>query len=228
MRCAAQVEPLTAIGGRGCLLVGARNPLGTVEADRRVHLSPLTAEHSVALLLRWLGDDPGEATDVRALADVCEGHPLALRIVAARLIDRPGRPVRLLLDRLADDDCALEELHTTELSLRTSIQAAIRGLTPGAQAALAALAAAGAFDTATAARRLGRPAVTTERLLDELARAYLVAVVGFGRYQVPRFVRLVVGKRRPRTDGRRPPVPDQMEQQPEYVHAPQPISQSGV
>ena len=207
VRCAAQVEPLTAIGGRGCLLVGARNPLGTVEADRRVHLSPLTTDQSVALLQRWLGDhnplygrepadgrEPGrEAADRRALAEVCEGNPLALRIVAARLIDRPGRPARHLLDRLADDDSALDEWHTPELSLRTSVQAAIRGLTPGAQAALAALAPAGAFDTATAAHRLGQPAVTAERMLDELARAYLVTVVGFGRYRVPRFVRLVVG-----------------------------------
>jgi DNA-binding SARP family transcriptional activator len=188
--CGAQVEPLTALGGRGFLLVGARHPLGTVEADRRVHLSPLTTEQSVALLGRWLGADRADAADLRTLAELCEGLPVALRIVAAHLIDRPGRPVRQLRARLADDDRALDELHTAELSLRTGIRAAVRGLTPETRAALPALASAGVFGTTAAARLLGRPAAATESILDELARAYLVTVVGFGRYRMPRFVRL--------------------------------------
>ncbi len=102
---AAQVRPLLP-SGAGCgTLVTSRQPLAGLSDVRQLRVGPLTIPDAIALLSHWVGAErvAAEPEAATAIAEWCECLPLALRIVGARLVARPGWPLAELRDRLADE-----------------------------------------------------------------------------------------------------------------------------
>src|SRR5690348_6285549 len=85
-----QVRPLLPGDGAGRVLVTARRLLAGLEGVRRLNLEPLSLSHATQLLTGILGPraaaEQGSALD--QLAGLCEGMPLALRIIGNRLVSR--------------------------------------------------------------------------------------------------------------------------------------------
>ncbi|MEU6748502.1 ATP-binding protein, partial [Spirillospora sp. NPDC046719] len=93
-----QAAPLLPADGRTAAIVTSRHRLGMLNM-RKVDIGVLPAEDAVTLLRRAMAIlDPGDTRiedhpgDAAAIARLCGGLPLALRIVAALLADEPWPP----------------------------------------------------------------------------------------------------------------------------------------
>ncbi|GLY80625.1 ATP-binding protein [Actinoallomurus iriomotensis] len=187
------------------VIVTSRNTLSSLAAHR-VGLTPLDAEESVRLLDRALrrtvpGDDrvaagPGDA---ERLAELCGRLPLALRIVAALLLDDPHRSLsaevaalgeaRDRLDRLRYDDVdeqgralgvrAAFDLSYARLGEEQSRAFDLLGVVPGPD-----------FGPDTAAVVLDRTPPEAERLLADLTRLHLIRGHPGRRWDMHDLVRL--------------------------------------
>lgn len=108
---ADQVRPLLPAGPGGAVVVTSRMGLAGLVATHGgwVHrLGAFTPEESRALLVAVLGAErvAAEPEAARELAELCGHYPLALRIVSARLLTRPGLPLRDGVGWVADDPLA--------------------------------------------------------------------------------------------------------------------------
>ncbi|HEY8471932.1 MAG TPA: BTAD domain-containing putative transcriptional regulator [Natronosporangium sp.] len=196
---AEQVRPLLP-GSPGCLvLVTSRDRLsGLVARDgaRRLTLDVLTADEALTLLARLLGAErvDRERADAVELARACAFLPLAIRIAAAYLADRPREAIGDLVakltagDRLSlmqvddDEDSAVRAaLEISYLRLPTEIRRMFRllGLVPGEDFTIAAAAAIAGATTSAAGR-----------LLDKLAGAHLIHEQSPGRFRFHDLLRL--------------------------------------
>lgn len=129
-----QLRPLLP-GAAGCaVLATSRSRLGSVEATRRVEVGGLPESESVRLLAAVLGADrvDAEPDAARALAAGCGYLPLALRIAAGRLSNRPQWRLGTLADRLADQRARLDELHLDDLDVRATFVLSYQQLDPEA------------------------------------------------------------------------------------------------
>jgi len=114
-RSSEQVRPLLP-GAPGCLvLITGRVRLdGLIATEGAVPLplSALPLPDAVELIARLAGPErcAADATSVRALAELCDRLPLALRIAATRLATHPEWPVAALVTALTDARNRLAEL----------------------------------------------------------------------------------------------------------------------
>ncbi|WP_406200691.1 transcriptional regulator [Kitasatospora sp. NBC_01560] len=174
-----QVRPLLPGGGATRTLVtGVRPAPAALEGALLVRLGPLSPTEAARLLARIAGAgrlaaDPESAARI---AEHCDRLPLALRIAATRLADRPHWAPARLADRLATEDRRLAELRFGSLDLAAALRPALDALDAPAAAALAVLAdAALAVLTAPdAAALLDLPLPDADDLLDRLADARLL------------------------------------------------------
>ena len=173
-RDATQVRPLLP-GNESCaVLVTSRSRLAALAATDRVPVDGLGEDESLALLSAMLGADRVAAEPAAAaeLARHCGCLPLALRVSAARLINRPQWPVQLLADRLADERARLDELAVGDLDVRASFLLSYQQLPPEAAHAFRLWSLAGhALPDAAAAAMLGvrrRPADAAAEILSDL------------------------------------------------------------
>ncbi|MFJ3747012.1 ATP-binding protein [Streptomyces albidoflavus] len=100
---AAQVRPLIPAGPSVTVVTSRTRLLGlALDGGHAVPLEPLDGESALALLVSALGPGRAEAqqAEARALAELCGGLPLALRVVGSRLAARPGRPLAAALREL--------------------------------------------------------------------------------------------------------------------------------
>jgi DNA-binding SARP family transcriptional activator len=116
-RDTAQVRPLLP-GGPGCLvLVTSRVQLAGLVAAvdaSPIPLDPLSPDEARELLLRRIGADR-TAAEPAAVAEIlarCAGLPLALAIVAARVVTRPNLPLGALAEELGGTHDRLGGLRT--------------------------------------------------------------------------------------------------------------------
>lgn len=105
---AAQVRPLIPATADCVVVVTSRAPLEELVFDGAevVHLAPLDEASARELLAGLIGTQrvAAEPVAVTALARICGGLPVALRICGAQLAGpRRNKPVSWLSDRLADD-----------------------------------------------------------------------------------------------------------------------------
>ncbi|MFJ3928191.1 BTAD domain-containing putative transcriptional regulator [Streptomyces sp. NPDC090022] len=200
----AQVRPLLPGGGRArTVITGVRPALAALEGTRLIRLGPLTPAEATGLLARIAGT-PRLAADpesVARIAEYCDRLPLALRIAAARLADRPDRPPARLADRLAAEDRRLAELRIGSLDITAALRPALDALDSPAAAALAALATTGlpVLTPVDAAALLDLPLPEAEDTLDRLADARLLEPLAtadaFPRYRLLPLVRLLAATR---------------------------------
>jgi DNA-binding SARP family transcriptional activator/Flp pilus assembly protein TadD len=189
----AQIRPLLP-GSPGCVvMVTSRDALaGLVARDgaQRLDLGLLPHDDALGLLRATIGArvdaDPDAA---EALADRCCRLPLALRVAAELAVSRPAIPLAELASELADRHRRLDLLDAAG-DQRTAVRAvfswsyrhlggdaarafSLLGLHPGAD-----------LDSWAAAALIGSTVADARRLLDRLARAYLVQRVPQDRYSM--------------------------------------------
>ncbi|WP_176737436.1 ATP-binding protein [Micromonospora citrea] len=202
-RDTAQVAPLLP-GGPGCtVLITSRRRLAglvTQHGAQLVNLAPLSEPEARQLLAGHLGDRrlTAEPEATAALLAMCGGLPLALSIVAARVIAQPALPLSGLADELADQRTRLGGFDAGEIPLNLecvfswSHQAltgsaarmfGLLGLSPGPDISLPA-----------AAELAGLPTTQARLLLHELETAHLVVQQVAGRHRMHDLLRLYATK----------------------------------
>ncbi|WP_143050099.1 AfsR/SARP family transcriptional regulator [Asanoa ishikariensis] len=182
-RSAEQVRPLLP-GGPGCLvLITSRDRIGGLvarEGARRLTLDVLSAGEARDLLRHVLGDGRARA-EPDALADlahVCAYLPLALRIAAANLTNRPHQSIATHVKELvwADGLGALAIDGDEETSVQIALDHSYRAVPTDAQGLFRMLGHVHGpdFTPEAAAALMGTTPAQTEKLLDRLAAAHLI------------------------------------------------------
>lgn len=221
----AQVRPLLPGAPHCTTLITSRNRLdGLVASDcaRPVPVGMLGERDGAELFLRALGQRAGldaDSPDVRRIARLCDGLPLALRIAAARLIGRPQRTVAGLAAELADGEQRLALLSAEDTGVAAALRTSV-GQLPGSDTQLLARLAHAPtpdVDAYAASALMGMDVAAAHHGLDRLAAAHLIREEGSGRYVLHDLVRLFArgleapgpaAAPRPRAEEPRRSVPD--------------------
>lgn len=181
-RSAEQVRPLLP-GSETCrVVITSRDSLAGLvahEGAHRIQLERLTAHESIRLLESLVGDLGRAGPGVPAqLAARCAGLPLALRIAAERLRDRPRDQARALVAELSDGRHRLDALDNGDdyMSVRSVFAASYDHLPSAAARVLRFFSIHPGYDMdiAALAALVGTDRRTTRRLIDILVRAHLV------------------------------------------------------
>jgi DNA-binding SARP family transcriptional activator/tetratricopeptide (TPR) repeat protein len=175
---ASQIVPLIP-GGPGCaVIVTSRSPLPGVDGVLYLEVDDLDEDTSVELIGRVIGPGrlEGQADSAHALARFCGCLPLALRIAAARLLERPHWSIGQMVRRMTDEDRRLDELTVADLGIRATLSLSYRSLDSAAQRLFARLGLLEASDFApwVCIPLLDAEAKNAEDALDALVRAHLV------------------------------------------------------
>jgi DNA-binding SARP family transcriptional activator len=183
----------------GCAVILTSRPAPTaVEGPGLLRLGRFPQEVAIDLIRRYAGAERVDA-DLEAAARVarlCDYLPLALRIAATRLAQRPEWSLRDFAARLADPQRRLDALTCDGLSVRASLWAGTRLLQRLADPSAAhALRLLGLLDlpvvgTAALAALLAQPHQAAELTAERLVDAGLIETLGIDRYRVPELVRL--------------------------------------
>ncbi|WP_412539593.1 BTAD domain-containing putative transcriptional regulator [Longispora sp. K20-0274] len=201
---AEQVRPLLPVGAAGLALITSRDRLTGLTANdgaRRLHLDVLSGPDSVALLAWIVG--PGRVTAesgaAAELAGLCDHLPLALRISAAYLADRPALAIADHAAELRAGNrlAALEVDGDEQSSVRAAFDLSYQALAPRAARLFRLLGLAPGPDlTAAAAAQLaGTDLAEAAELLERLAAAHLVEAPTQGRWTMHDLVRAYARER---------------------------------
>ncbi|MFI0740324.1 AfsR/SARP family transcriptional regulator [Streptomyces sp. NPDC021100] len=190
-----QVRPLIP-GTPGCLvLVTGRPRLSALDGAVHLSLQLPPPGDALRLLGAVLGRDRPRAEPEAAadLVTLCGRLPLALRVAAGRLRNRPQWTIAALNDRLRDESTRLAGLVTEHRAVATVLDLSrtalptphqrffhLLGLHPGPD-----------FDAGTAAVLTGTPPAVAEALLEDLLDAHLLTQHTPGRYAFHELVRLL-------------------------------------
>jgi DNA-binding SARP family transcriptional activator/tetratricopeptide (TPR) repeat protein len=194
---ASQVLPLLPGTGASALVITSRRMLPDLPGADTVQLDVLDAAEATELLRRVAGIDRvnGDGAAVAEVIDACGNLPLAIRIAAGRLVQRPDLTIADLARRLRDETHRLDELTLGELAVRTSADLSYVSLGPQEARLYRVIGylAVGDFSARTLDVISGPAA--TDRALDRLIEANLVQVstrdgAGRSRYRLHDLLRL--------------------------------------
>jgi hypothetical protein len=188
----------------GCgVLVTARQPLSSLDADARLRVGVLPEAAGLAMLEELTHGRAVEPEAARSVVELCGGLPLAIRVAAGRLASRPDLPATTYLERLASP--RLDELELGDLAvracIRTSYDALLSDGTGVDRLAARAFRTLGMLHVPNVtswvvAAMLGEPDPEVARAaLDRLVDAQLIEPVTDGRYQLHDLVRLLAAER---------------------------------
>jgi DNA-binding SARP family transcriptional activator/tetratricopeptide (TPR) repeat protein len=201
---AGEIRPLVPGTPGSALIVTSRARLTTIPGAEQIELGVLSRDESLTLLRRIVGTArvDAEPESASALAGICGGLPLALRIVGARLAARPHWTMARLTQRMADERRRLDEMTADGLAVRLSVAVGHRSLDPAAGRMFRLLGFLGSPDFAEwlAAAVADTSVHEAEDLLEQLVDARLVDVVedpvlGVFRYRMHDLVRLYAHER---------------------------------
>ena len=177
----AQVRPLLP-GSDGCaVLVTSRSRLAALAGAQSVSLGALPPDQAKGMLTAIVGDDRASAEPeaVAEIARLCGYLPLAIRIAGARLVSRPAWTISWFATRLSDESKRLDLLRAGDLELRASFALSYDSRDEAEQLAFRLLGLLNAdFPAWNVAAVLGTDCDEAERLLEQLADAALVDIVG--------------------------------------------------
>jgi tetratricopeptide (TPR) repeat protein len=194
---AAQVRPLLPASPDSVVLTTSRHRLAGLALDggQLVPIDVLDESSAVTLISRVVGEEKvaREPAPTRRLVQLCGGLPIALRVAAARLANRPRWSISRIVDALADRQGRLESLTVSgDASVRASFDLSYRelrpevarlyrllGLHPGAEFGLGVIAAAANVSPDVA-----------DDLVGELIDVSLVNELGDGRFRSHDLLRL--------------------------------------
>ncbi len=117
---AEQVRPLIPAGAGSAVLLTSRSPLTALDDATHVRLDVLPSRAAGELLARLdrTGRFVRDPAATRDLAELCGRLPLALRILSARIAAVPSWPLRVFVERLADQTRRLDQLGHADRSVR--------------------------------------------------------------------------------------------------------------
>ncbi|HYB16761.1 MAG TPA: helix-turn-helix domain-containing protein [Streptosporangiaceae bacterium] len=189
-----QVRPLLPGDGTSLALITARRLLAGLEGVRRLGLGPLSLPEATELLTGILAQRAAcdEESALNQLAELCEGMPLALRIIGNRLVSRPGWDAAELAARLADEEHRLDQFKAGDLKVATAFGMSYEQLPGAARRVFRRLAVVpgGDYDAALAAVAGEVPVEVAWDALDELVDLGLLLDSAAGRYRFHDLVRL--------------------------------------
>jgi DNA-binding SARP family transcriptional activator/tetratricopeptide (TPR) repeat protein len=186
-------------GTRGCAaIVTSGKRLASVEGAATIDVGPLDGEAAYRLLAVQLGGGrvAAEQQAARDLIRLCDGQPLALRIVAAKLASRPHWPLARMVRQLHDEERRLDELDHDGVSVRATLAVAYDSLAADAKRLFRRLSLAGTgdFPPWICAPLADTGADHAEDLLHALVAAHLVETRhssdGVVRYHLHDLVRI--------------------------------------
>ncbi|MGW4651227.1 ATP-binding protein [Kitasatospora sp. NPDC004289] len=196
-RDADQARALLPGGDRCVTVVTSRHRLGALivsDSARPVALDVLGPQDATALLARILGADRVDAEPAAALrlAELCGGLPLALRVTAARLAQRPDWTLATMADELSDQTRRLGLLDLEDTGVRAALNLTLRQLPQPVRDLFAHLGRHPGthLDRYAAAALVATDPVTAETSLERLAAAHLLTETAPGRWQMHDLVRL--------------------------------------
>jgi DNA-binding SARP family transcriptional activator len=178
-----QMYPLLPGGAGSFVLVTSRNELTGLVAEKgaqAIRLDPFTTEQARQMLARRLGGHrvDAERDAVDRIIGRCGGLPLALAIVAARAVARPGFALDALDQQLAAASDQLDNFASPHggVDVRAIFSWSYQTLTaPAARLfRFLGLHPTTELSSAAAASLVGAARSEARRLLDELAGAHLV------------------------------------------------------
>ncbi|MEU9856787.1 BTAD domain-containing putative transcriptional regulator [Streptomyces sp. NPDC047974] len=206
-RSSEQVRPLLP-GGDGCVtVVTSRDRLGGLiasDAARPVPLRQLPTAAATALLATVLGEDrvTAEPEAAERLARLCDGLPLALRVTAARLAERPGRSLVAMVGELACEQGRLALLDVEDVGVSAALRLTVQQLPESAARAFRALGlhTGSDLDHFAAAALTGTTPARAAADLERLAAAHLLTEAVPGRWTPHDLVRLYARGLAPQAD----------------------------
>ncbi|MFF5918361.1 BTAD domain-containing putative transcriptional regulator [Streptomyces flavochromogenes] len=195
-RSSEQVRPLLP-GGDCTTLVTSRDRLGGLiasDAARPVPLGHLPPAASTALLTTVLGETRVAAEPAAAarLAGLCDGLPLALRVTAARLAERPRWTLDAMVGELADEQNRLMLLDVEDRGVSAALHLTVQQLPDSAARLFRAIGlhTGSDLDRFAAGALVGTSPVQASADLDRLAAAHLLTEPVPGRWMPHDLVRL--------------------------------------
>nr|WP_042185339.1 BTAD domain-containing putative transcriptional regulator [Kibdelosporangium sp. MJ126-NF4]CTQ90376.1 putative regulatory protein [Kibdelosporangium sp. MJ126-NF4] len=176
----------------GCLvIVTSRRRLGSLPGATMIELDVLSPHASVEMLGRIAGAATvsGDRQAAEAVALLCGGIPLAIRIAACKLLERPHWRASTLVSRLSDEHRRLDELAAGDLAVRASLGVGYRELTGSQLRAFHLLAVLDLpdFGSWVVSPLAGVTADDAEEIVEGLADRRLVEVAGIDPLGRPRY-----------------------------------------
>ncbi|KUM76969.1 AfsR family transcriptional regulator [Streptomyces griseorubiginosus] len=181
---AAVVRPLLPTD-LGCLtLVTSRARLLDLDGAHWLCLEVMSPEESLTLVGEALDERVAAEPEAAAeLARLCGHLPLALRIVTARLSNRPRWTLQYMVDRLHDETRRLDELSMGERSVAAALRLSYQALDENSRAAFRTLALhPGDIDVYVAGALLDTRTRQGEDILEFLLDVHLIEQPEIGRY----------------------------------------------
>ncbi|MGH8794518.1 MAG: BTAD domain-containing putative transcriptional regulator, partial [Stackebrandtia sp.] len=203
-RDVAQLRPLLPGSPTCAVLITSRRSLTSLGDATCLRLDALPRAEALTLLWRLLGDARAQAAPDAAeeLVRLCDGMPLALRVAAARLNERPKWTIPGLVGRLADETRRLGELAAADVAVRSAFAVSysdLAGDDAGRQAArmfrMLGLHHGADISVPIAAALADVSDERAEAQLDVLADARLAECEVPGRYRLHDLLRLFARER---------------------------------
>ncbi|WP_308194348.1 AfsR/SARP family transcriptional regulator [Micromonospora salmantinae] len=186
-----QVLPLLPGSDTCAVLVSSRQRLTGLPGAHHVELGVLPADEALSLMARMVGQRrvDAEVEAAHEIVELCDGLPLALRIIGARIAARPHRSLARIANRLSVEESRLDELVHDGLAVRANILLTYKNLDEMTRCLLRRLALTQTpeFPGWIAAALLDTDLTTGENVLDNLVEAHLVDVVDTHGSWLPRF-----------------------------------------
>ncbi|MGW0653115.1 AfsR/SARP family transcriptional regulator [Streptomyces umbrinus] len=190
---ARQVQQLLPASPESLVFITSRVRLFALDGARVLPLGLFSFEDGRDLLTRVLGKErvAAEPDAVKELVELCGRLPLALRICAGRLVDRPHWSLAHMTQRLRLESRRLRELRGGSRSVAASINLSYLAMEPKLQNAFRKLGLfpGQSFDAVAAAALFDLTPDEAEDLLEGLLEVHLLGSQGDDRYTLHDLVR---------------------------------------